>query len=76
MSASFSSPNAVLVFAPAQIDELLRSSALYPPRRRAEGFTISLQLEHAPLYLTGRYTKHSRQLPQTAWVIDGVRKCD
>lgn len=29
----------------------------------------------SPVFLTGNYCKLSRQLPQTAWVIDGARKC-
>eukprot|EP00052_Salpingoeca_macrocollata_P000492 m.20529 g.20529 ORF g.20529 m.20529 type:complete len:463 (+) comp10576_c0_seq1:163-1551(+) len=28
------------------------------------------------IYLAGRYTKYSRELSQTPWLIDGERKCD
>jgi len=36
---------------------------------------LSVGIEHSPVFLAGSYVKLSRQLPQTAWVIDGARKC-
>ena len=35
-----------------------------------------IELLHKPLYIGGRYNKFSRSLPQTPWVVDGVRKVD
>ena len=35
-----------------------------------------IELLHKPLYLTGRYNKYSRSLPQTPWIVDGVKKAD
>ena len=36
----------------------------------------SCQVEclHRPLYIAGRYNKYSRTLPQTPWVVEGVKK--
>ena len=36
--------------------------------------SYSVEYSHKPLYIAGRYNKFSRVLPQTPWVIDGVRK--
>ena len=36
----------------------------------------SVQFKHQTIYLGGRYNKYSRNLPQTPWIIDGIRKMD
>ena len=38
--------------------------------------TYSVDFLHSPLFVGGRYCKYSRELPQTPWVIDGVRKAE
>ena len=40
------------------------------------GCTHSIGFSRKPLYLGGRYCKYSRNLSQTPWVIEGVKKCD
>jgi len=37
---------------------------------------LEVKLNHQPIYLAGRYNKYSRTLPQTPWIIDGVRKIE
>ncbi len=29
---------------------------------------------HDPIFLAGRYLKHSRMLSQTAWIVEGERR--
>ena len=38
--------------------------------------TYSISFLHTPLFVGGRYCKYSRELPQTPWVVDGVRKAE
>ena len=38
--------------------------------------TYTIELNHAPLFVGGRYCKYSRDLPQTPWFIGGVRKAE
>ena len=38
--------------------------------------TFTVGFSRKPLYLGGRYCKYSRDLSQTPWVIEGVRKCE
>ena len=54
-------------------DQLLRASALCPPQPPSRPNVLSVSVEHAAVFLGGRYLKLSRQLPQTAWIIDGER---
>ena len=35
-----------------------------------------IELLHKPLYIGGRYNKYSRSLPQTPWVVDGIKKAE
>jgi tRNA pseudouridine synthase 10 len=35
-----------------------------------------IEIQHKSVFVAGRYNKYSRTLPQTPWVIDGVRKVD
>ncbi|XP_026730881.1 putative tRNA pseudouridine synthase Pus10 [Trichoplusia ni] len=43
------------------------------PAPRAQARPVSVQAAHAPLYLGGRYIKLSRTLPQTPWLVNGLR---
>ena len=36
--------------------------------------SYSAEYSHKPLFIAGRYNKYSRLLPQTPWIIDGIRK--
>ena len=38
--------------------------------------TYSIEFSHSPLYVGGRYCKFSRDLPQTPWFIEGIRKAE
>lgn len=55
----------------------LESHFPFPPRVEIEDtanpFKLSVTLEHEPVFIGGRYNKYSRKLPQTPWVLDGVR---
>ena len=52
----------------------LRAAGLpAPPAARAHAPCVSVVCTHAPLYLGGRYVKLSRALPQTPWLVGGVR---
>ena len=57
-------------------DDALRASPLCPPPPAASPPRVTLAVEHAAHCMGGKYVKHSRVLPQTAWVIDGKRKCE
>lgn len=35
-----------------------------------------IEIQHKSVYVAGRYNKFSRNLPQTPWMVDGVRKAD
>lgn len=35
-----------------------------------------IKLTHKSCYVAGRYNKYSRELPQTPWVVDGVKKAE
>ena len=50
-----------------------------------EGFFLSqittpcshkVEILHKSIFVAGRYNKYSRTLPQTPWVVDGVRKAE
>ncbi|CAD0206349.1 unnamed protein product [Chrysodeixis includens] len=43
------------------------------PVPRTHTAPVSVQAAHAPLYLGGRYVKLSRMLPQTPWLVNGLR---
>ncbi|XP_003389791.1 PREDICTED: putative tRNA pseudouridine synthase Pus10 [Amphimedon queenslandica] len=38
--------------------------------------SVTVQLYHKPVFIGGRYNKYSRTLPQSPWVIDGVKKSE
>lgn len=35
-----------------------------------------VEIQHRSVFVAGRYNKYSRTLPQTPWILDGVRKAD
>lgn len=35
-----------------------------------------VELQHRSVFVAGRYNKYSRHLPQTPWMVDGVRKAE
>lgn len=35
-----------------------------------------VEIQHKSVFVAGRYNKYSRKLPQTPWLVDGVRKAD
>ncbi|XP_040576179.1 tRNA pseudouridine synthase Pus10 [Lepeophtheirus salmonis] len=39
-------------------------------------FESNVVMYNNSIYIGGRYNKYSRELPQTPWIIDGVRKLD
>ena len=41
-----------------------------------EPCSLSISLHHSSVFIGGRYCKYSRKLPQTPWLIDGVRKVE
>ena len=59
----------------ARADNLLKTSKHCPPSSPATPCTVAVSCERAPVTLSGKYCKFSRTLPQSAWLIDGARKC-
>lgn len=57
--------------------ELLRQHITYPPTPPTQQLFVStINCQHDAIYFAGRYNKYSRELPQTAWVINGERKLE
>ena len=56
----------------ATVQEFSKRGYLLTPVEQQCSYKI--ELLHKPLYIGGRYNKYSRFLPQTPWIIDGVRK--
>lgn len=75
-AAEFDSIRAVQrALANSRADNLLRASKHCPPSPPSTPCRVSVSCERAPVTLSGRYCKYSRTLPQSAWLIDGARKC-
>lgn len=36
----------------------------------------TVEIQHKSVFVAGRYNKYSRKLPQTLWMVDGIRKAD
>jgi len=47
-----------------------------PPSVPSEEISVSTKLLRSSCYIGGRYCKFSRDLPQTPWFINNVRKCE
>tara|TARA_B110001452_G_scaffold267243_1_gene276379 strand:+ start:1325 stop:2914 length:1590 start_codon:yes stop_codon:yes gene_type:complete len=58
-----------------ELDPQLGSTGMVPPPAPPGRCTFGVGVERLPVCLRGRYNKYSRALPQTAWIIDGARKC-
>ena len=58
----------------ATVEKFSEHGYLLPPVEQQCSYKI--ELLHKPLYIGGRYNKYSRFLPQTPWIIDGVRKAE
>ena len=41
-----------------------------------EPCSFCISFHHSSIFIGGRYCKYSRDLPQTPWVVDGVRKVE
>jgi len=51
--------------------------ATCPPARNEQKIQFpDIAAFHQAVFMAGRYTKHSREMSQTPWVIDGVRKSE
>lgn len=49
-------------------------NGLLPPPSFTTSCTCAVTLYHQPLFIGGRYNKYSRELSQTPWFVDGVKK--
>lgn len=47
-----------------------------PPQSPKQPFDLSMKMIRSPIWIGGRYNKLGRDLPQTPWIIGGVRKCE
>jgi len=47
-----------------------------PPPIPTESFQLDMKMFRSSCFIGGRYCKFSRELPQTPWLINGVRKCE
>lgn len=47
-----------------------------PPSIPITSITVSTKMIRSSLFIGGRYCKYSRDLPQTPWLINNVRKCE
>ena len=44
-----------------------------PPEFPSESSQLSMKMFRSSVYIEGRYCKYDRKLPQTPWLINGVR---
>ncbi|PRP78687.1 hypothetical protein PROFUN_13426 [Planoprotostelium fungivorum] len=54
--------------------EKFKESSPIPPPPVTSECSLAVSLSHSPIYVAGRYIKYSRDISQSPWVIDGVRK--
>jgi len=47
-----------------------------PPIAAEHPFQLDFRMSRNSFYVGGRYCKYTRYLPQTPWLIKGVRKCE
>ena len=57
-------------------DERFTRHCPVPPSVPTMAITVSTKLLRSSCYIGGRYCKYSRDLPQTPWFINNVRKCE
>lgn len=56
--------------------ELKRATDIPPKRLENAAVLETVKVEHAPIYLGGRYFKHDRLTSQTRWITEGDFKVD
>lgn len=49
-------------------------SGLHPPPAFITSCNVEVTFYHQPIFIGGRYNKYSRELSQSPWLIDGVKK--
>lgn len=54
-------------------EDFRKNQALLVPTAQC---SYAVEFLHSPIYIAGRYNKYSRALPQTPWVVEGVKKAD
>jgi len=57
-------------------DEDFKEHYPVPPAVPGESFLLNMKMYRSSCFIGGRYCKYSRELPQTPWFINGVRKCE
>ncbi|KAK2720039.1 tRNA pseudouridine synthase Pus10-like [Artemia franciscana] len=57
-------------------EEDLKKNLPFPPSIPQHFATLTASGKHDSVFIAGRYNKYSRNLSQTPWTIDGVRKSD
>jgi len=57
-------------------DEMFTKHYPVPPPVPSMAVTVTTKLLRSSCYIGGRYCKFSRELPQTPWFINNVRKCE
>lgn len=53
-----------------------QQSGLYPPPVFTTSCNCVVTFYHQPIFIGGRYNKYSRELSQSPWLIDGVKKTE
>ena len=53
-----------------------QQSGLYPPPVLTTSCNCLVTFYHQPVFIGGRYNKYSRELSQSPWIIDGVKKTE
>ena len=53
-----------------------QQNGLHPPPAFITSCDVGVTFYHQPLFIGGRYNKYSRELSQSPWLIDGVKKTE
>ena len=53
-----------------------QQNGLQPPPAFITSCDVGVTFYHQPLFIGGRYNKYSRELSQSPWLIDGVKKTE
>lgn len=56
-------------------DDVLAKHDFLVPKVEAK-CQCNIEFFRRPVFMAGRYNKYSRELPQTPWLVDGVRKAE
>lgn len=57
-------------------DSQIKRYAVCPPQSISEACQFTLNVSHASIFIGGRYNKFSRNLSQTPWFVEGVRRTE